>query len=75
MNGFYIISNPSLTLNFLIIALTLHFKLPNLVFTFQGLMHSSLEFSRHVNLNLQRRKAFTCAQSHMPERHASLHTE
>lgn len=58
MNGFYIISNPSLTLNFLIIALTLHFKLPNLVFTFQGLMHSSLEFSRHVNFEPSKKKSF-----------------
>lgn len=44
--------------NFLIIAVTLHFKLPNLVSTFQGLMHNSLEFSRHVNFELSKKKSF-----------------
>ena len=60
---------------FLIIALTQHSKLPSLVSTFQGLMHNSLESVDMLTLNLQRRKAFTPAQSHMPERLASLHTE
>lgn len=38
-------------------------------------MHNSLESVDMLTLNLQRRKAFTPAQAHMPERLASLHTE
>ena len=46
-----------------------------LSFSFQGLMHNSLEFSWHVIFEPSKKKKFSLLQSHVHERLASLHTE